>query len=78
MNPDYEGSRVGPYTLVRNLGRGSHGTVEAAIDEQTGERVAIKVVKSGGVNYQNRIDTEIKVRKKKRKKILFFFNNFPG
>lgn len=43
------GTRVGPYRLVRELGRGGMGTVYLADrdDEQYNRRVAIKVVRSG-------------------------------
>lgn len=36
--------RLGPYTLVREAGRGAAATVYEAIDDHTGRRVAVKVL----------------------------------
>lgn len=37
-------ARIGPYTLSHTLGEGSCGKVKLAINEQTGEEVAIKII----------------------------------
>jgi serine/threonine protein kinase len=49
LSPELAGPRIGPYTLVRELGSGGMGTVYLAvrIDEGFQKRVAIKVLKRG-------------------------------
>ncbi len=35
---------LGPYRILKTIGRGGMGTVYAAVDEQTGNRVAVKLI----------------------------------
>ena len=37
-------SQVGPYALIRKLGQGGMGTVYEAVNEETGQRVALKLL----------------------------------
>jgi eukaryotic-like serine/threonine-protein kinase len=43
----YAGRTVGPYRIVREIGRGGMGTVYLAEREDVGKRVALKVVRGG-------------------------------
>ncbi|HEY0778504.1 MAG TPA: serine/threonine-protein kinase, partial [Gemmatirosa sp.] len=45
--PHIAGRRVGPYRLVRELGRGGMGTVYLAERDDVGRRVALKLVRGG-------------------------------
>ena len=59
ISPDsIEGVRVGPYRLVRELGRGGMGTVYLAVrsDDEYQKRVAVKVLRRG-------MDTEAIIRR---------------
>ena len=53
--PRLAGPRVGPYTLVRELGRGGMGVVYLADREDLEKRVALKLV-SGGLASPDRIE----------------------
>ena len=37
-------TQLGPYRIEREIGRGGMGTVYTAIEETTGEKVAVKVL----------------------------------
>ena len=39
-----QGSQVGPYSLISKLGQGGMGTVYEAVNEETGQRVALKLL----------------------------------
>ena len=56
--PDY----VGPYRVVRLLGRGGMGTVYEGVHEKTQERVAVKIISEDLAHeqrFQRRFDAEI-------------------
>src|SRR6056297_2685989 len=53
---------LGPYRIIRPLGRGGMGTVYEAIVEQTGEPVAVKLIAASVADeprFQERFKTEI-------------------
>jgi serine/threonine protein kinase len=52
------GMRLGPYELIRELGRGGMGTVYLARDTKLGRRVAIKFLKSAGPGITARFNRE--------------------
>ena len=43
--PDPQAAAIGPYRIVRTIGRGGMGVVHLATDERTGDAVAIKVLR---------------------------------
>ncbi|HLA85076.1 MAG TPA: protein kinase [Thermoguttaceae bacterium] len=54
--------RLGPYRLGRRLGRGGMGAVYEGVNEETGERVAVKVLGaqfSGEADFRDRFASEI-------------------
>lgn len=51
--------RVGDYELERCIGRGSSGVVRLARHVETGEKVAIKIIKKGKCSDLSRLDREI-------------------
>jgi serine/threonine-protein kinase len=59
--------RLGPYQLEKVLGRGGMGTVYVGLNEQTGERAAVKVLSShlaDDVNFRERFKQEIETLKR--------------
>jgi serine/threonine protein kinase len=42
------GSMIGPYRIVREIGRGGMGVVYEAVHEAIGQRAAVKLVCDGG------------------------------
>jgi len=53
--------RIGRYELKRKLGSGANSIVRLAINMETGEKKAIKVIKRGDVSDMSRVDVELKV-----------------
>ena len=55
--------QVGPYTILKSIGKGHQAEVFLAKHEKTGEKVAIKVLKRNGisVNQLKNIENEIMV-----------------
>ncbi|MCP4885409.1 MAG: serine/threonine protein kinase [Planctomycetaceae bacterium] len=54
---------LGPYRILSTIGRGGMGTVYAAIDGQSGERVAVKLIAhqmSDDTRFRDRFTSEIK------------------
>jgi hypothetical protein len=61
--------QLGPYRIVRPLGRGGMGTVYDAVHAETGERVAVKLlsaVVSGEAGLRERFQAEIETLRKLR------------
>ncbi len=61
--------QLGPYQIVRHLGKGGMGTVYEGVDPSTGERVAVKVLSAGGgraEGFRDRFEAEIESLKKLR------------
>ncbi len=61
--------RLGPYRLLRTLGRGGMGTVYAAVEEETGRSAAIKVLSPTLAtieNFRDRFGAEIESLRKLR------------
>jgi eukaryotic-like serine/threonine-protein kinase len=61
--------KLGPYRLERLLGRGGMGAVYAGLNEETGERAAIKVLApafAAEANFRGRFSAEIETLKKLR------------
>ena len=60
---DSPGATLGPYSLIRDIGAGSTGKVKLAENRETGERVAIKIIRKAAFNAtakaQNKIQREI-------------------
>lgn len=55
--------RLGPYQLENVLGRGGMGTVYSAVDTESGQRLAVKVLAptySTDAHFRNRFESEIK------------------
>lgn len=52
--------RIGRYELKRKLGSGANSIVRLAINTETGEKKAIKVIKRGDVSDMSRVDVELK------------------
>jgi serine/threonine-protein kinase len=63
MSPD----RLGPYRIGRQLGKGGMGSVYEAVDEQTGQRVAVKALSpqlAMDEGFRERFEAEIESLKK--------------
>ncbi len=61
--------RLGPYLIERALGSGGMGSVFLGVDEQTGERAAVKVLApalAADANFRERFGAEIETLKKLR------------
>jgi serine/threonine protein kinase len=59
---NYSGAdMIGPYCFKRTLGRGAEGVVKLALNMQTGEKKAIKIIKKGNIAEMSRVDIEIEV-----------------
>jgi serine/threonine-protein kinase len=61
--------RLGPYRIEKLLGRGGMGAVYAGVNEQTGERAAIKVLAahlSDNPDFRDRFSSEVETLKKLR------------
>lgn len=59
--------KLGPYQIGRVLGRGGMGAVYAAVNMETGEPAAVKVLSAGlsdDVNFRRRFEAEIETLKK--------------
>src|SRR5215469_8738154 len=59
--------RLGPYTIGRKLGRGGMGTVYAAVNAETGEPAAVKVLSAALAQeegFRERFEAEIESLKK--------------
>jgi len=52
--------RIGKYVLQRKLGVGSNSVVRVGVDQETGKKYAIKIIKRGDVSDMSRVDTELK------------------
>lgn len=61
--------RLGPYRIERQLGQGGMGTVYAAVNEQTGEPAAVKVLSTllgAHENFRLRFESEVETLKRLR------------
>lgn len=59
-------NRLGPYNLLQTLGEGEFGKVKLGIHTETGEEVAIKLIKKEGAGSDtriNKVEREISVLK---------------
>mmetsp|Transcript_62919 Transcript_62919/g.150547 ORF Transcript_62919/g.150547 Transcript_62919/m.150547 type:complete len:926 (+) Transcript_62919:90-2867(+) len=57
---NYSGAdMIGPYCFKRTLGKGAEGVVKLAINTQTGEKKAIKIIKKGNIAEMSRVDVEV-------------------
>jgi len=59
--------RLGPYLIQRQIGQGGMGTVYAAVNEQTGEPAAVKVLSTllgSHENFRARFESEIETLKR--------------
>jgi len=52
-------SSIGPYRLIRKLGKGAEGVVKLGINKETGMKKAVKIIKKGNIASMSRVDTEI-------------------
>ncbi|CDF34320.1 Serine/threnine protein kinase [Chondrus crispus] len=52
--------RVGPYELGATLGRGNYGLVKLAVNRDTGEQFAVKIVKKEALDDDRAADVDIK------------------
>lgn len=52
--------RVGPYELGATLGRGNYGLVKLAVNRDTGEQFAVKIVKKEALEDETKANVDIK------------------
>ncbi len=52
--------RVGPYELGATLGRGNYGLVKLAVNRETGEQFAVKIVKKEVLEDETKANVDIK------------------
>ncbi|EKX55106.1 hypothetical protein GUITHDRAFT_47223, partial [Guillardia theta CCMP2712] len=50
---------IGPYRLLRTLGKGAEGVVKLANNVETGEKKAVKIIRRGNVASMSRVDREV-------------------
>src|SRR5262245_37779405 len=68
-NASMQGEQLGPYRIERQIGRGGMGTVYAAVDVNTGEAAAIKVLTAAlatDEDFRARFNIEIETLRKLR------------
>mmetsp|Transcript_44110 Transcript_44110/g.139184 ORF Transcript_44110/g.139184 Transcript_44110/m.139184 type:complete len:811 (-) Transcript_44110:902-3334(-) len=53
------GDIIGPYRLLRTLGKGAEGVVKLANNVETGEKKAVKIIRRGNVASMSRVDREV-------------------
>ena len=70
--PDRSGSSIGPYELIRLIGRGGMGEVYEATDTRLGRAIALKILRPEVVQ-----DAERKARFEREAKALAALNH-PG
>lgn len=45
--------KIGRYDLLRTLGSGAHSKVKLAVDSETQEKCAVKILKKNNINISN-------------------------
>ena len=75
-NPDNHENIICDFIIKETLGKGSFGVVKSAINTQTGEKVAIKILNEAKIPYEEKINSlrEIEIMKNlKHPNIIRFY-----